>query len=109
MKRIIIGLLLRLLDGSVKIDYKQIDKKAVEEWAYRSFDDRGWRSYFAHEDLRILKELSFGKADRDYWILVGRRLQLLYLFDEMKKSVENKKSAIEKAASVKQKDEREKL
>ena len=107
MKRILIGLLLRLLDRSVKIDYEQIDKRAVEEWAWKSFDDRGWRSYFAYEDLRILKELSFGKSDRDYWILIGRRLQLLYLFDEMKKSVENKKSATEKAASVKQKDESE--
>mgnify|MGYP001581455158 CR=1 FL=1 len=107
MKRILIGLLLRLLDRSVKIDYKQIDKRAVEEWAWKSFYDRGFRSYFAYEDLKILKEMSFAKPERDYLILVGRRLQLLYLFDEMRKSFENKKSAAEKAASVKQKDESE--
>src|SRR3990167_6947942 len=104
MTRIIIGLLLRLLDRSAKIDYKHIDKKAVEEWAFRSFDDKGWRSYFAYEDMKILKELSFGK-DRDiYFILIGRRLQLLYLFDEMKKSVENKKSAEEKKKSMASED-----
>src|SRR3990167_10153822 len=101
MKRFIIGLLLRLLDSSVKLDYKQIDKKAVEEWAFHSFDDRGWRSYFAYEDMKILKELSFGKERDAYMILVGRRLQLLYLFDEMKKAFENKKSAAEKQASAK--------
>ena len=101
MTRIIIGLLLRLLDRSAKIDYKQIDRKAVEEWAFRSFDDRGWRSYFAYEDMKILKELSFGKERDQYMILIGRRLQLLYLFDEMKKAFEMKKSAAEKQASAK--------
>jgi len=100
MKRKIIGLLLRMLDRSAKIDYKRIDKRAVEEWAFRSFDDRGWRSYFAYEDLRILKELSFGKSRDEYMVLVGRRLQLLYLFDEMKKAFENKKSAEEKKKSA---------
>jgi len=101
MKRLLIGLLLRLLNSSLKlyIDYKQIDKKAVESWAFRSFDDRGWRSYFAYEDLKILKEFSFGREGASYWILVGRRLQLLYLFDEMRRAFENKKSAEEKKAS----------
>ena len=101
MKRIILSWMMRLLDRSLKVDYKQIDKKAVEDWAYRSFDDKGWRSYFAYEDMKILKEMSFGK-DRDaYMILVGRRLALLYLFDEMKKAYENKKSASEKLAASK--------
>ena len=96
MKRIIIGLLLRLLDRSVKIDYKQIDREGIEDWAWRSFDHKGFRSYFGYEDMRILKELSFGKSRDQYMVLIGRRLQLLYLFDEMRKAVENKKSAEEK-------------
>lgn len=99
MKRFLIRFALRLLDSSFKVDYKQLDKKALEDWAFQSFDNRGWRSYFAYEDLKILKEMSFGK-DRDaYFILVGRRLQLLYLFDEMKKAFENKKSEEEKKKS----------
>lgn len=98
MKRLLIGLLLRLLNSSLKlqIDYKQIDKKAVEEWGFRSFDDKGWRSYFAYEDMKILRELSFGKDRDQYFVLIGRRLQLLYIFDEMKKSFANRKSAEEK-------------
>jgi len=102
MKIFLIGLLLRLLDSSLrlKIDYKQIDKKSLEEWAFRTFDDRGWRSYFAYEDMKILKELSFGKDNNTYMILIGRRLQLLYMFDEMRRSVENKKSAEEKKKSA---------
>ena len=96
IKRFLIRLALKLLDSSLKVDYKKIDKKAVEDWCFRSFDDPGWRSYFGYEDLKILKEMSFGKDERNYMILVGRRLQLLYLFDEMKRAVENKKSDEEK-------------
>jgi hypothetical protein len=96
IKRFLIRLALRLLDSSFKVDYKQIDKKALEDWAFESFDNKGWRSYFANEDMKILKEMSFGKDERNYMILIGRRLQLLYLFDEMRKAVENKKSAEEK-------------
>src|SRR3990172_12309487 len=97
MKRILIGLLMRLLGSDANvIDYKKIDQKAVSDWAFRSFDNVGWRSYFAYEDLKILKEMSFGKGPWEYAILVGRRLQLLYLFDEMRKSFENKKSEEEK-------------
>lgn len=96
MRRIILGLLIRILDHSLKIDYKKIDKKALEDWAWRSFDDRGFRSYLAYEDLKILKELSFGQKRNQYYILIGRRLQLLYLADEMRKAVELKKSNEEK-------------
>ena len=96
MKRFVINLLLRLLDSSFGVDYGKIDKKALEDWAYKSFEDKGWKSYFAYEDMKILKEMSFGKDERTYMILVGRRLQLLYLFDEMRKAYENKKSAEEK-------------
>ena len=95
-KRKILGLLIRMYDSSLHIDYKQIDKKALEEWAWRSFDDRGFKSYLGYEDLKILKELSFGKDRDQYMVLVGRRLQLLYLADEMRKAVELKKSAEEK-------------
>lgn len=107
MKRIILGLLMRMFDRSLKVNYKLIDKRAVEDWAYRSFDDKGWRSYFAYEDLKILKEMSFGKERDAYMILIGRRLQLLYLFDEMKKAFENKKSASEKQAAAAKQDEHE--
>jgi hypothetical protein len=98
-KRFLIRFALRLLDSSFRVDYKKIDKKALEEWAYRSFDDRGWRSYFASEDMSILKSLGQGKEGVSYWIYIGRRLQLLYMFDEMKKAYELKKSAEEKKQS----------
>ena len=96
IKKIIIGLLLRLLDSSAKLDYKKIDKKAFEQWGFDSFKNRGFESYVAYEDLKILKEMSFGKGPWDYAVLVGRRLQLLYIADEMRKCAELKKSEQEK-------------
>jgi hypothetical protein len=93
------------LDAGAALNYKKIDKKAFEEWAYRSFDDPGWRSYFAYEDMKLLKEMSFGKPQDVYNLLIGRRIQLLYLFDEMKQAVEMKKSEEHKKNSAKQKDE----
>lgn len=99
IKKFLIRFILRLLDSSFKIDYKTIDKKAVEDWAYASFDDRGWRSYFAYEDMKLLKTFGQGQEGMIYWINIGRRLQLLMLFDEMKKAVQNKKSMEEKRKS----------
>ena len=96
LKRLLIRLALRLLDSSFDIDYKKLDPKAFGDWAFRSFDDKGWRSFFAYEDMKILKEMSFGKDPLQYHILIGRRLQLLYLFDEMKRAAQNKKSEQEK-------------
>lgn len=92
IKRRIIKLLFQLLDSSLPIDYKKIDKMAAEDWLWDSFDDRGWRSYFGYEDLKILKTLSQGQPTEQYYMLIGRRLQLLYLFDAMREAGENKKS-----------------
>lgn len=99
IKRFVLKLLMRILDSSLEVDYKKIDRKAVDRWAFMSFSDVGFRSYFAYEDLKILKELSFGKDRDTYFILIGRRLQLLNIFDEMRKAFENKKSESEKKRS----------
>lgn len=99
------GLLLRLLDSSAAIDYKKIDnKQAFSDWAFRSFDDPGWRSYLAYESLKILKTLGIPQPDYKYWIQIGKREQLLLMADEMRKVVELRKSAEEKKQSEAKKD-----
>lgn len=87
---------MRLLDSSFTVDYKKINKQAVEDWGFYSFDNVGWRSYFAYEDLKLLKTFGQGQEGMIYWINIGRRLQLLMLFDEMKKATQNKKSTQDK-------------
>lgn len=103
LKKFLVRFCLRILDASFRVDYRQIDKEAWEQWAYDSYDNKGWRSYFAYEDMKILKEMSFGKDERSYMTLVGRRLQLLYLFDEMRKAFELRKSKAEKTRSQNEK------
>ena len=94
IKKLLIRLLLRLLDFSV--DYRKIDRKAFEEWAFRSVDSVGWKSYFAYEDLKVLKSLGQGQEGIHYWINIGRRIQLLSLADEMRKVFELRTSEREK-------------
>ena len=107
-KRKIIKLLFRLLDSSLPVDYSKIDKAATEDWLWESFDSIGWRSYFAYEDLKILKAMSQGQPMKQYYMLIGRRIQLLYLFDAMREAGENKKSReMKRRAEAKKKEEEE--
>jgi len=96
IRKVFIGWILRWLDRSLALDYKKIDRQQFENWAFVSADNPGWRSYLAYEDLKLLKELGIPKPDYQYWINIGRRMQLLGLADEMRKSFELKKAAEEK-------------
>jgi len=108
IKRLIIKLLFRLLDSSLPIDYSKINKQAAEDWLWESFNSAGWRSYFAYEDLKILKQLRQGQPTEQYYMLIGRSIQLLYLFDAMREAGENKKSREKKRlAEAKKKREEE--
>lgn len=93
----IIRWLFKFLDSGFGIDYRKINKEATEKWAFDSFHNVGWRSYFAYEDLKILKDLARGHDRDSYMIMIGRRLQLMHLFNEMRKAFENRKSAQDKA------------
>lgn len=97
LKRFILKKLIEILDKSFEVDYKKINREAVEKWAYESFDDPGWRSYFAYEDLKVLKAMGQGQDNMMYWIHIGRRLALLYLMDEMRRAFENQQTKQEKA------------
>ncbi len=97
-RRVLISLLVKLLDERVTpyADYKQIKPKAMKTWLWENFSNVGWRSYFAHQDLMILRSMSFAQSQDKYMQLVGRRLQLLYIFEAMKREDENRKSNMEK-------------
>ena len=99
IKRMAVRVALRIFDSSIEVDYKKIDKSAMEDWAYNSFDDRGWRSYYAYETMKIFKEMSFAQEREQYLILVGRRLMLLHMFDEFRRAMENKKTRDAKRAA----------
>lgn len=99
IKRFCLKLAIKILDSSLEIDYKKIDLKATEEWMWNTFDNRGWKSYLGYETLKIMKAMAQGQERDQYMVLIGRRIQLLYLADEMRKVVENKKSQEERKRS----------
>ncbi len=104
IKRCALKIAVKILDESLEIDYKKIDQAKTEEWMWRSFDDRGWKSYLGYETLKIMKSMAQGQERDQYMVLVGRRIQLLYLADEMRKVFENRKSVEEKKAAEAKKE-----
>lgn len=98
IKRKLVTLLLWLLDGQANVDYKRIDKRQIEDWAFYTFSSPGWRSYFAFEDLKILKQLGQFQDREAHLLLTGKRLMLLSIMAEANKAQENRKKREEKQA-----------
>jgi len=97
--RFFIRLLFRLVDSTYPVDYSKIDTTAREKWLFESHGKIGMRDYFKYEDIRLLKMLGGGQEGSSYWILIGRRLQLMLLMDDARKAYELKKSELEKQKS----------
>ena len=106
IKRFLIKILFRLVDSSESGDYRGIDKKAVKNWLFSCAGNKGFDGYFKYEDLSILKAALNGQEERMYWMLVGRRFQLLSLRDEVRKVYQNAKSEDEKTMKQEGKDAR---
>lgn len=96
IKRFLVRLLFRLLDSAYSVTYEGISREKAERWLYESFGDEGFESYFKYEDLKLLKDALNGQEDRGYWMLIGRRFQLLSMRDEARRAFENRKSKEEK-------------
>lgn len=77
IKRILLNLCLRLLDDVTLTDTRTMKQKNIHTWCRLSYGDSGWRDYYAHETMRLLKELGMGRNREDYNRLVGQRLQLM--------------------------------
>src|SRR3990167_1805143 len=88
--KMLIKILFFLLDLTMRLEYTKINKEAMVKWLYSSYKDPGLEAYFKIEDLRILKHLANGLENRDYWIYIGRRFQLLKIYDDCRREYELK-------------------
>lgn len=79
-----IRLLIKLLERFICLDHTGADKEARTTWLLKQFQDQGLRSYFKVRDYQILKEIGGGLEQKDYWIHIGQRLELLYLVGKSK-------------------------
>ena len=96
----ILRFILWYLDIKLSLLYNEIDENRMNEWLESvAFESSGFRDYFKVRDITLLKSLGNGLTQKQYWIAVGRRMELLFLVgkasEQLKKSddfIRNKKS-----------------
>ena len=81
--------------------YDDIDEERMSEWLKSiASESSGFRHYFKVRDLTLLKSLGNGLTQKQYWIMVGRRIELLFLLskasEELKKADKEKRTKKEK-------------
>lgn len=90
----IIKLLFWILERRYKFLYKDIDKGKVDDWLLNLSVDQGFRDYFQLRDYTLLKTIGQGMKENDYWMNVGRRIELLFMLgkaEEQKRLNDSKK------------------
>ena len=103
IKRVALRVALSILDSGSKLKF---EKNKAEEWLFENYEKEGWRNYFEYRNTKLLKDMGMGVAEREYVMLVGRRFELLTINDDMRRIVENRKTADEKKAAEAEKKER---
>lgn len=72
------------LDKRLHPGYDGIDKEEKHLWLMRQFGDDGFKSYFKSRDYQLLKTIGNGLESKEYWLNVGRRMELLHLLGSSK-------------------------
>ncbi len=86
----ILRLILWYLDRRYHFVYNDIDEKSMNEWLKNQNAEHGFRDYFKIRDLTILKTLGNGLTQKQYWINVGRRIELLFLLGKAAEKIKKK-------------------
>lgn len=95
-----------LLERKYRYLYKDIDKEVINRWLLEQNATTGFRDYFRIRDITLLKTLGNPQTQKDYWMTIGRRIELLFLvgkIEEQRKISESKKSNKKDYATQKRK------
>lgn len=85
MRKLLTKILFRLL--KIPIATKYIDHAKMKEWLGLQYPLLEFRNYISTRNLSILQVLGEGvDRDKEYWILVGQRIELGRLLTEAKKN-----------------------
>jgi hypothetical protein len=87
MKKLIVKLLFRLLGFPFKLE--KIDENRRYNWLISIHGNGKFIDYFKKRDLSILKSLGMIQEKENQWMLIGQRLELLYLADQAKRAFES--------------------
>jgi len=87
MKKLIIKILFRLL--KIPIAVKVIDQSKKKEWIGLQYPTQAFHDYISTRNLHLLQILGEGiRHDNEYWINIGRRIELGQLLTEAKREFE---------------------
>jgi len=87
MKKTIIKILFKLLKTPIAIKY--IDQVRKKEWLGLQYPLQSFHDYISTRNLHLLQILGEGIShNEEYWINVGRRIELGYLLTEAKREFE---------------------
>ncbi len=91
IKRALANLLIRLLDRLHRPNYylTKKDEQKIRQWLLSQYQNDGWKAYFGREDYRLLKMLGQLYDRDDHLTLIGRRMMLLQIAQDMHNEYQN--------------------
>lgn len=78
MKDFIIRILIKLLEKSVNVNLPIKDNE-INDWLANTWKENGFKQYFRKRDYELLKGMGCNPGEKEYTILLGRRLEILNL------------------------------
>lgn len=84
IRKLLIKLLFKLLEENK--GYDGINDGLIDEWLKMQLGSRGFREYFKKRDLQLLKTFPVATTHESHLILIGQRLELMKLIDNVGKS-----------------------
>ena len=104
MKQLLTKILFRLL--RIPIASKYIDHARMKEWIGLQYPLQEFQNYISTRNLHILQVLGEGvDRDKEYWMLIGQRIELGRLLTEAKKNFEIAEKKIRKKQNENSKNE----
>lgn len=104
MRELLIKILFRLL--KIPIASRLVDHAKLKEWIGLQYPLQSFHDYISTRNLYLLQILGEGvDRDKEYWIMVGRRIELGQLLTEAKKefAIAEKKRAKQRNENSKNK------
>ena len=83
LRKIIIQLLFRLLEVP---SYEGMNDKNIAQWLAAQHQDPRFRDYYRKRDLAILRTMGIGLSPKEYDRMLGHRLELNMMLNDMDKA-----------------------
>ena len=83
LRKLLIQLLFRLLEVP---SYEGMNDKNIAQWLAAQHQDPRFRDYYRKRDLAILRTMGIGLSPKEYDRMLGHRLELNMMLNDMDKA-----------------------